>query len=103
MKNIMLCCAAGMSTSLLVTKMEKAAKEQNIEAKIWAVPVEEAKKEINQADVLLMGPQIRYLFSDMKALANQNGIEAEVINPMHYGMCDGESVLIQALKLISNG
>lgn len=50
-----------------------------------------------------MGPQIRYLFSDMKALANQNGIEAEVINPMHYGMCDGESVLSQALQLISNG
>lgn len=46
MKNIMLCCAAGMSTSLLVTKMEKAAKEQNIEAKIWAVPVEEAKKRL---------------------------------------------------------
>ena len=27
-KTIMLACAAGMSTSLLVSKMEKAAKEQ---------------------------------------------------------------------------
>ena len=27
MKNILLCCAAGMSTSLLVTKMKKAAQE----------------------------------------------------------------------------
>ncbi|MBN1468526.1 MAG: PTS sugar transporter subunit IIB, partial [Fusobacteriaceae bacterium] len=29
MKKILLCCAAGMSTSLLVSKMEQAAKEQN--------------------------------------------------------------------------
>ena len=35
---IMLACAAGMSTSLLVTKMEKAAAEAGTEAKIWAVP-----------------------------------------------------------------
>lgn len=35
--NILLCCAAGMSTSLLVTKMERAADAQGIEARIWAV------------------------------------------------------------------
>ena len=33
-KTIMLVCAAGMSTSLLVTKMQRAAKDQNIDAKI---------------------------------------------------------------------
>ncbi|RBN39660.1 PTS sugar transporter subunit IIB, partial [Priestia megaterium] len=33
--NILLCCAAGMSTSLLVTKMEKSAQEQSTEYKIW--------------------------------------------------------------------
>ena len=30
MKRIMLVCAAGMSTSLLVTKMEKAAEAQGL-------------------------------------------------------------------------
>jgi len=102
MKNIMLCCAAGMSTSLLVTKMEKAAKEQNMDVKIWAVPVEEAKKELDQADVLLLGPQIRYLYNEMKTLAKEKGIEAEVINSMHYGMCDGAAVLQQAVNLMPN-
>ena len=34
MKTILLVCSAGMSTSLLVTKMEAAAKEQGVEAKI---------------------------------------------------------------------
>ena len=34
MKTIMLVCNAGMSTSMLVTKMEKAAASQGVEAKI---------------------------------------------------------------------
>ena len=43
MVNIMLCCAAGMSTSLLVEKMKKEAEKQGIEANIWAVGANEAK------------------------------------------------------------
>ncbi|MBH9894836.1 PTS sugar transporter subunit IIB, partial [Clostridioides difficile] len=34
MIKIMLACSAGMSTSLLVTKMESAAKENGIESQI---------------------------------------------------------------------
>ena len=33
----MLACSAGMSTSLLVTRMQKSADERGIECKIWAV------------------------------------------------------------------
>ena len=36
-KTIMLVCSAGMSTSLLVTKMQKAAEEQGIDTDIFAV------------------------------------------------------------------
>ena len=43
MKRIMLVCAAGMSTSLLVTKMEKAAADQGLESDIFAVLASEAE------------------------------------------------------------
>jgi PTS system cellobiose-specific IIB component len=49
--NILLCCAAGMSTSLLVTKMEKAAQEMGVVAKIWAVSADEVKQNLDHADV----------------------------------------------------
>ena len=39
MVKIMLACSAGMSTSLLVTRMEKAAAERGLECKIWAVRI----------------------------------------------------------------
>lgn len=37
MKNILLVCNAGMSTSFLVEKMKAAGAEQGVEANIWAV------------------------------------------------------------------
>ena len=41
---IMLACAAGMSTSLLVTKMQKAAEDKGLDAEIFAVPAPEAEE-----------------------------------------------------------
>ena len=43
MKNIVLCCAAGMSTSMLVQRMKEAAQKKGIEVSIKAVPVAEFK------------------------------------------------------------
>ena len=53
--NILLCCSAGMSTSLLVTKMEAVRKSSRSRRKdlgcIWGC----SKNNIDQADVLLLG------------------------------------------------
>lgn len=59
--NILLCCSAGMSTSLLVSKMEQSAKKQGIDCKIWAIATSEVNDEIENADVVLLGPQVRFL------------------------------------------
>ena len=99
--NILLCCAAGMSTSLLVTKMEAFAKEQGIEAKIWAVSANEVGQHIDQADVLLLGPQVRYLLPQMKKTGAEKGIPVDSINPVHYGLCNGAEVVKYAMNLIS--
>lgn len=101
--NILLCCAAGMSTSLLVTKMEAAAKLQGVECRIWAESADAVKKHIDQADVLLLGPQVRYLLPQMKKLGEEKNIPVDSINPIHYGMCNGAEVLKSAIVLINNG
>lgn len=98
--NILLCCAAGMSTSLLVTKMEKAAQEQGLECKIWAVSADQVKSNIDEANILLLGPQVRYLLPQMKTLGQEKNIPVDSINPMHYGMCNGAEVLKLAIKQI---
>lgn len=100
--NILLCCAAGMSTSLLVTKMEKSAQEQGEQLKIWAVPGDVVKNHIDQADVLLLGPQVRYLLPQLKKLGEEKGIPVDVINTVHYGTCNGAEVLKFAKQLVSS-
>ncbi|MBO9129964.1 PTS sugar transporter subunit IIB [Bacillus sp. 165] len=97
--NILLCCAAGMSTSLLVSKMEQAAKEQGMQCKIWAVCGSEVREHIEQADVLLIGPQVRYLLKQMQELGKEKGVPVDVINTVHYGMCNGEAVLKTAVSM----
>lgn len=100
MKTIMLVCSAGMSTSLLVTKMEKAAEAQGLEAKIFAVAEAEASNHLDEIDVLLLGPQVRFLEGNMKKKLEPKGIPLAVINSVDYGMMKGDKVLEQALGLM---
>ena len=91
---IMLACSAGMSTSLLVTKMENAAKENGIEAQIGT--------EIEKCDVLLLGPQVRFMLNKATDIAKPHNVPVEVINMMHYGTCNGEAVLNRAIELYNS-
>ncbi|WP_040978584.1 PTS sugar transporter subunit IIB [Oceanobacillus jeddahense] len=99
--NILLVCSAGMSTSLLVTKMEKFAKEQNKNYKIWAVPEAEAANHIPNADVVLIGPQMRFWKNDAKKIAQPYNIPVDVIDTVAYGMNDGPAIVEFAEKLVN--
>jgi PTS system cellobiose-specific IIB component len=102
MKNILLVCCAGMSTSLLVSKMQAAAMVKGVECKIQATGEAEVKDHIEDADILLLGPQVRFLLSKFKKSLAEKSIPVEVINTIHYGTMNGEKVLERALELIEN-
>lgn len=97
--NILLCCSVGMSSSLLVSKMKKSAEEQGIQCNICAVPIDIVRKQFEKADVLLIGPQVRYVLPEFKQLGEEKGIPVEVINTVHYGTFNGKEVLKFAEKL----
>ena len=101
-KTIMLVCAAGMSTSMLVQRMDAAAKKDGITANIFATGASDADNKLaeNNVKVLLLGPQVRFMKDQfVKKLADKN-IPVDVIDMRAYGMMDGETVLQQAMKLI---
>lgn len=103
-KTIMLVCSAGMSTSLLVTSMQKSATVNEIEADIFAVSASEANHylEKKNVDVLLLGPQVRFMKADFEKRLAPMGIPSAIINMADYGMMNGERVLQQALDLIES-
>ncbi len=99
MKNIVLFCAAGMSTSLLVTKMQEAAKNQNCDCQIAAYSLNELTEKGKDADVILLGPQVRYQIDKVKSAYPDKPVE--VIDISLYGMMKGQEVLNNALALIN--
>ena len=99
MKNILLVCSAGMSTSLLVNKMKEAAKAKGIEIIINALPVAECGNVIDTVDIVLLGPQVRFQKTQVESLV-KGRVPVEVIDMRLYGTMNGQAVLEKALELI---
>ncbi|AMC94303.1 PTS sugar transporter subunit IIB [Erysipelothrix larvae] len=99
MKKIVLLCAGGMSTSILVNKMKDHAKTIGEECDIAAYAVESLKKTAADADAVLIGPQVGHRLSEIQS---QLDCPVAVIDMVVYGMMDGKSALNQALKLIGD-
>lgn len=102
MRTIMLVCANGMSTSLLVNKMKDAAEKKGIDCDIFAVSTSGVEDVLEQknVDVFLLGPQVKFMKKQFEPKAAEKNIPIDVINMQYYGMMNGEKVLEQALDLI---
>lgn len=100
MTTITLVCALGMSTSLMVTKMNLAAMKGSIDVKIRAVPESNFDQYESDTNILLLGPQVGYKLNKMKAQYEPKGLKVAVINGMDYGTMNGEKVLKDALALL---
>ncbi|EEI82857.1 PTS sugar transporter subunit IIB [Anaerococcus tetradius] len=102
--NIVLCCSAGMSTSLVVENMKKAADEKGINAKIKAVPVS-SLEEINgkeHIDAIMLGPQVRFKLNELKNIYKEQNTFVDVINMADYGMINGEKILNDIIASCKN-
>lgn len=100
MYKIMLCCSAGMSTSLLVRKMADAAQERDLPVQIEAWGVAEFDTQFPKYQVVLLGPQVKYMLPTLSQKAAAHGIPVQAIDMMDYGMQRGDKVLDYALSLI---
>lgn len=96
---ITLFCSAGMSTSLLVNKMREEAQKKGADYEINAYSMGEADKFAPEADVILVGPQIRFALKNFQAKYPTKPIAA--IDMRAYGMMDGKATIALAEKLLA--
>lgn len=99
MKKILLVCSAGMSTSMLVKKMQEAAENEGKDYEVEALALSEAETKVDDVDVILLGPQVRFQKAQVEKVANGK-VPVDVIDMQQYGMMDGESVLKHAESLM---
>lgn len=103
--NILLCCAMGMSTSIVVQSMKKAAAALGKTHKIWAIDADSICDEDDRFDVILIGPQVGFRLEEIKEMLreipDQNPhIPVAVIDKADYGSCNGEAILRYAETLV---
>lgn len=98
---ILLVCSAGMSTSMLVEKIKKTAKQRGMEIEVSAVSESELKDNLDHLDVVLIGPQVRYLERKVRKQVEPLGVKVDIIDSHAFGLIQGDKVLDQAIKLQS--
>lgn len=83
-----------MSTSLLMKKMIAEAEQRGLPVEINAYGVAEFAEQVGHYQVVLLGPQVKYMQQDLQKQADKYGIRVEPINMMDYGMQKAPQSLI---------
>lgn len=98
---IVLCCAGGFSTTMLMKNMENTVKNSqklnNDDFEFAAIPVDLLKQERDNCDVLVIGPQIAHRLDYIKPIIEPNNTPYVVIDQDTYGKMDGATALKMAL------
>jgi cellobiose PTS system EIIB component len=97
---ILLACASGFSTSILVERMKSYVQKEKLDITIDAVSEGRIASVIEDFDMVLLGPQVSHLEQKYRKEFQDLNIPIQTISMMDYGMMDGEKVIKQALKLI---
>ena len=100
MKRFYLFCNAGMSTSLLASKMQKTADANKLPIEIKAFSDSQMGDIVNEfnPEVILLGPQVKHLYEKVSERYGQDHLVA-VIDSTDYGNMDGERVMKKAMKM----
>lgn len=65
---ILLCCVAGVTSTLFSSKLKDAASRKRVDAIVWSASEVAVEYSIGLADVVLVEPQLRSSYEKIKAL-----------------------------------
>lgn len=94
---IMLVCAGGMSTGILMKKMEKWASDKGIDLEVKAYGIGEYESHYKAYDCILLGPQISYKECEVKSNVD---IPVDLIQSFDYAVGNVDNIMKQVDKLL---
>jgi PTS system cellobiose-specific IIB component len=90
-------CSAGMSTSLFAQKMQQEAEKRGLDFDVEAYGLAEVDAEGPKADVILIGPQARYMVNEVSKKFPNTPVKDV---PMQvFGLMQGDKGLDLAIEL----
>ena len=99
--HLVLACAGGMSSSLLVAAVQKAAAKINLTVTVEAIPSAFIEKRLTEipVDVVLLAPQVRYELPTLQKKLAATATPIAIMEMRAYGTVDGDKILQQALSV----
>ena len=99
--NLLVCCASGMSSSLLVQKMRQTVKDQGLnDIKIGSCSKDQLSKYLEEADVILVAPQLEFYFDEIKEKVAPYQKQVLAISSQDYGEMNAISIINSILHPI---
>ena len=98
--NVLLCCGAGMSSGFLAQQMRIAAKKQGVMAKVEAKSQNNIADDLEETDILLVGPHLSYAVADLKIKCEPYGVPVVIIPKDMYAGLDGAGLLALSLDIL---
>lgn len=95
-RKVLLICAGGMSTGILMKKMEKYAVENSVELQIEAIGMSAYEEVYKNYDVILLGPQVSYKKAEIEAVTK---MPIAVIEAYDYAVGNVVNIMKQVDEL----
>jgi len=94
---IMLVCAGGMSSGLLMKQMRSYFQENGIDGTIQAMSMANCQDPYHQYDVVLIGPQVGYRLADIR---ESTGLPCAVIPSFDYATANCSNIMKLVYQLL---
>lgn len=96
--NILLVCGTGASSGFLAKNIRKAAKDKGIDLSIKARGDAEVEEYIEEIDLLLVGPHLKYMLHDLEEIAEPYEVPVRIVPEELYGSMDGAGIIDMLTK-----
>ena len=101
MINVLISCAGGFSSSLVISKFKNAAAAKGVEVNAWAINSGDFDANVDKADIVLVAPQIQYMYAPFKEKCDARNIPCLMVSQKDYGRCNGEHILEEVLATLN--
>ncbi|MDD6194539.1 MAG: PTS sugar transporter subunit IIB [Lachnospiraceae bacterium] len=95
-RKVLLICAGGMSTGILMKKMEKYAQDKGIDLRIDAMGMSAYEDLYKNYEVILLGPQVAY---KKEEISQVTGMPIGVIAAYDYAIGNVENIMKQVEEI----
>lgn len=95
----LLCCYAGMTTSMLAVKLEEETASRGLDVKIEATPIADVEGNLDGVSAILLGPHVRFAEGNVREAAGPD-MPIYVIPAPDFGTMNAKAIIDAVMGML---